>query len=176
MVRVQACIGCSGGSSKGGAPPTTPPSSHLLKRLGLTSFLGLGWVPLAPLCLACTIPTLLVPLLAVGMTVEVAYGLHALSLVTPPLVLLVLWRHFRRHDDRLVVWVGGAGALLLVTHMAVHFITDGVPMFSAVADQAGTVLLLLGALLDARATRRWVANQRRRLARPWTALQTASAS
>jgi predicted DNA-binding protein (UPF0251 family) len=172
--KVQACIACSGGVTSTADPPGSR-KDPWRKRLGLTSLLGLGWLPLAPVCLACTIPALVGPLLATGMSLEMAYGLHALSLATAPVVCYILWRHFRRHRDGFALWVGGSGALLLVAHLVVHFFAPGVPLYSVVADQAGTLLLVLGTLLDLRSTRRWFADQRRRLALPWTPLAVASA-
>ena len=172
--RVQSCVACAGAAVAASAPDSklTAP----LKRLGQTSFLGLGWLPLAPVCLACTIPALVAPLLATGMSLEMAYGLHALSLATAPIVFFLLWRHYRRHRDGFALWVGGSGALLLVSHLVVHFFAPGVPMYSMVADQAGTVLLVLGTGLDLRSTRRWLADQRRRLATTrWTPLLVAPA-
>jgi len=124
-----------------------------------------AWAPLSPICLACTIPVLVVPLVALGMSLDVAYSLHALSLLTAPLVALVIWRHFLRHGLQLAALVGGAGAALLVAHLIGHIVVaDGVPGWSVVADRLGTALLLAGSVVDAIALNRWVAGQRQRLA------------
>jgi hypothetical protein len=118
---------------------------------------------LAPICLACTIPILFAPLAALGVSLGVGVGLHALSLVTAPFVFLLLWRHFRRHRDHLVLWAGGAGALLLVAHLMAHLLGIRVYWAGAITNQLGTPLLILGSLLDARAMRRWMARQRSRM-------------
>jgi len=124
-----------------------------------------AWVPLSPICLACTIPVLVAPLIALGVSLDIAYGLHALSLLTAPLVAVVLWRHFRLHRKELGVVVGGAGATLLVAHLIGHLVVAvGVPDWSVVADRLGTALLLAGAVIDAIALNLWVASQRKRLA------------
>ncbi len=134
-------------------------------RFGLAPSVAFSWAPLAPICLACTVQVLVAPLLALGMSLDVAYGLHALSLVAAPFVFVVLWRHFKRHANRLVLWTGGIGAALLVAHLVGHIlIPDGVPPWSVVADQLGTGLVLLGTLLDAGALSAWVRKQRERLA------------
>jgi hypothetical protein len=96
---------------------------------------------------------------------DVAYGLHGLSLITAPLVALVLWRHFQRHRVQLGVVVGGVGAAMLVAHLAGHIVVPvGVPDWSVVADRLGTTLLLAGTVIDAIALNRWVVSQRERLA------------
>jgi RNA polymerase sigma-70 factor (ECF subfamily) len=124
-----------------------------------------AWAPLSPICLACTVPVLVVPLVALGMSLDVAYSLHALSLLTAPLVALVIWRHYLRHGLQLAALVGGAGAALLVAHLVGHIVVaDGVPSWSVVADRLGTTLLLAGSVVDAIALNRWVAGQRQRLA------------
>jgi hypothetical protein len=108
---------------------------------------------------------LIVPLVALGISLDVAYGLHALSLLTAPLVVLVLWRHFRRHGRELGLVAGSVGAALLVAHLVGHLLVpDGVPDWSVVADRLGTALLLAGAVLDAIALNQWVDSQRKRLA------------
>jgi RNA polymerase sigma factor (sigma-70 family) len=127
--------------------------------------MAFAWAPLSPICLACTLPVLIVPLVAVGMSLDVAYSLHALSLITAPLVALVIWRHFQRHHVQLAVLIGGAGASLLVAHLIGHLVgADGVPGWSVVADRFGTALLLAGTVIDAIALNHWVTSQRRRLA------------
>jgi hypothetical protein len=124
-----------------------------------------GWMPLSPICLACTIPVLVVPLMALGMSLDVAYGLHALSLVTAPLVVWIIWRHSRKHGLRLAVIAGGAGAALLVAHLIGHLLVpDYVPLWSVLADRGGTALVLAATVIDAIALNRWVGGQRNRLA------------
>jgi RNA polymerase sigma factor (sigma-70 family) len=166
--KVQVCVDCATGttsrirarfrSAKGAA---TPPS-HRFSPLISAAF---AWAPLSPICLACTIPVLIVPLIALGMSLDVAYGLHALSLLTAPLVVLVLWRHFRRHGSEFGLLVGTAGAAMLVAHLIGHLVVaNGVPDWSMVADRLGTVLLLAGTVIDAVALNQWVGSQRTRLA------------
>lgn len=124
-----------------------------------------AWAPLSPICLACTLPVLIVPLVALGMSLDVAYSLHALSLITAPLVALVIWRHFQRHRLQVAVVVGGAGAALLVAHLVGHIVVaEGIPGWSVVADRLGTGLLLIGTVIDAIALNQWVTSQRHRLA------------
>jgi RNA polymerase sigma factor (sigma-70 family) len=124
-----------------------------------------AWAPLSPICLACTLPVLITPLLALGMSLDVAYTLHALSLLTAPLVALVIWRHFERHRVLIAALIGFAGAGLLITHLVGHIVVmDGVPGWSVVADRAGTGLLLAATVIDAIALNRWVLRQRMRLA------------
>jgi len=165
-VRVQICIDCAIGAvsrvrsrwTKGMNPPTT-------RRFNLLASSAFAWVPLSPICVACTIPVLIAPLVALGMSLDIAYGLHALSLFTAPIVALVLWSHFRRHGKELGLALGIAGAALLVAHLIGHLVVPvGVPDWSVVADRFGTVLLLAGTVLDAIALNRWIDSQRRRLA------------
>lgn len=133
-------------------------------RFGILSG-AIAWAPLSPICLACTIPVLIAPLVALGLSLNVAYSLHALSLFTAPLVALVIWRHFQRHRLQLAFVVGGAGAALLMAHLVGHLLVpDGVPAWSVVADRLGTALLLVGTVIDAIALNRWVVTQRERLA------------
>jgi hypothetical protein len=142
----------------------------------LAPSVAFSWVPLAPVCLACTVQVLVAPLLALGMSLDVAYGLHALSLVTAPLVFLVLWRHFKRHASRLVLWYGGIGAVLLVAHLVGHFLVPGaIPLWSVIADQLGTALVLVATVLDASALSAWVRRQRQRLALAASDFQMATA-
>ena len=144
---VQFCVDCATG---------------VVRRLTSPAW---AWAPLSPICLACTIPLLIAPLLALGMSLDVGYALHALSLVTAPLVALVVWRHFLRHRLQIALIVTTAGAALLVGHLVGHIVVlQGVPPWSVVADQLGTVLLLAGAVIDAVALNRWVVGQRNRLA------------
>jgi RNA polymerase sigma factor (sigma-70 family) len=127
--------------------------------------LALLWAPLSPICLACTIPILVAPLTALGVSMGVNVGFHALSLVTAPLVFIVIWLHFGRHRQRLALWAGGGGALLLVIHLFAHLLVpNDIPLWSVVADQLGTILLLAGALLDSTAFYRWKAAQQTGLA------------
>lgn len=133
-------------------------------RIGILSA-AIAWAPLSPICLACTIPVLVAPLVALGMSLDVAYSLHALSLFTAPLVAWIIWRHFQRHHLQAAVVVGGAGAALLVAHLVGHLLVpDGVPAWSVAADRLGTALLLAGTIVDAIALNRWVARQREQLA------------
>jgi len=166
--KVQVCVDCATGAasrirarfrSTAAASPRPP---HRFSPLLSAAF---AWAPLSPICLACTIPVLVIPLVALGMSLDVAYGLHALSLLTAPLVVLILWRHFQRHGRELGLVVGSAGAAMLVAHLVGHLVVaDGVPDWSVVADRLGTVLLLAGAVLDAIALNQWVNSQRKRLA------------
>ena len=177
--QVQFCVDCSTGLLRRirarlpfGEQRTRPPTL----RFGLTPSVAFSWAPLAPICLACTVQALVAPLLALGMSMDVAIGLHALSLVTAPLVFIVLWRHFKRHANRLVLWTGGIGAALLVAHLIGHFVIPvGIPLWSIVADQLGTALVLLGTLLDAGALSAWVRRQRQRLAMAASDFQMATA-
>jgi hypothetical protein len=108
---------------------------------------------------------IIAPLVALGVSLNIAYGLHALSLATAPLVFLIIWRHCRKHRRQLAVIAGGAGAALLVAHLVGHLVVaDGVPDWSVVADRLGTILLLAGAVIDAFALNRWVGGQRDQLA------------
>jgi RNA polymerase sigma factor (sigma-70 family) len=167
--RVADCVACAGrattrdesapGAAAGGR-------SRLAARLGLAPFAGLTWTALAPICLACTLPLMLAPFLALGLGLTVGFGLHLVALATAPLVFVVLWRHFRRHRDRLAIHVGAAGALLLVVHLGIHLVPaaeGAAPLAFVISDQAGTGLLVAGAFLDWRAMRRWIADQRSRI-------------
>jgi RNA polymerase sigma factor (sigma-70 family) len=166
--QVQVCVDCATGlfgrmrsRLPGPAREKRPPTL----RFGLATSAAFSWVPLAPICLACTIPLLIAPLLALGLNIGVAYGLHALSLVTAPLVVFVLYRHLRRHRERLALSVGGVGGALLIAHFIGHvLVAVGVPPWSVVADQLGTALLLGGTVLDAGALRAWALRQRKGLA------------
>jgi hypothetical protein len=166
--QVQVCVDCATGAAnrirtrfRSTKTAKSPPTSRFSPLIS-TAF---AWLPLSPICLACTIPGLIVPLVALGMSLDVAYGLHALSILTAPLVVLVLWRHFRRHGRELGLVVGSVGAALLVAHLVGHLlVADGVPDWSVVADRLGTALLLAGAVLDAIALNQWVDSQRKRLA------------
>jgi RNA polymerase sigma factor (sigma-70 family) len=176
--QVQVCVDCATGAASRirarfrSASAAAPPA----RRLSPLISAAFAWAPLSPICLACTIPVLIVPLVALGMSLDVAYGLHALSLVTAPLVVLVLWWHFRRHARQLGLLVGGAGAAMLVAHLVGHIVVmDGVPDWSVVADRVGTALLLAGTLLDAIALNQWVDSQRKRLAVAASAFRLAPA-
>jgi RNA polymerase sigma-70 factor (ECF subfamily) len=151
--KVQVCVDCATGLVS------------RITRLKLPSSTAFAWAPLSPICVACTLPLLIAPLLALGMSLDLAYALHALSLFTAPLVALVIWRHFQRHRVQLALLVGAAGAALLVGHLIGHLVVpDGVPAWSVVADRLGVGLLLAGTVIDAFALNRWVMNQRKRLA------------
>jgi RNA polymerase sigma-70 factor (ECF subfamily) len=177
--KVQVCVDCATGTASRirsrfrSTKDAGPPPAHRFSPLISAAF---AWVPLSPICLACTIPVLIVPLVALGMSLDVAYGLHALSLLTAPLVALVLWRHFRRHGRELGLVVGSAGAAMLVAHLIGHIVVaDGVPDWSMVADRLGTVLLLTGTVIDAIALNQWVGSQRTRLAAAAAAFRLAPA-
>jgi hypothetical protein len=149
------------------------PPAH---RFSLTASVAVGWLPLSPICLACTIPVIVAPLIALGVSLNIAYGLHALSLLTAPLVFLIVGRHFRKHGRHLAVITSGAGAALLVAHLIGHLVVaDGVPDWSVVADRLGTILLLAGTVIDAVALNRWVDGQRDRLALAAAAFRLAPA-
>ncbi len=166
--QVQVCVDCATGAVSRIRARLWPanhnmrPPAHRFSMLASAAF---GWVPLSPICLACTIPVIVVPLVALGLSLDIAYGLHALSLLTAPLVFLIIWRHFRKHGHQAAVIIGGAGATLLVSHLAGHLIVaNGVPAWSVVADRLGTILLLAGTVVDAVELHRWVGGQRDRLA------------
>jgi RNA polymerase sigma-70 factor (ECF subfamily) len=151
--KVQVCVDCATGLLS------------RITRLKLPGSTAFAWAPLSPICVACTLPLIIAPLLALGMSLDLAYALHALSLFTAPLVALVIWRHFQRHRVQLALLVGVAGAALLVAHLIGHLVVpDGVPAWSVVADRLGVGLLLAGTVIDAFALNRWVMNQRKRLA------------
>jgi hypothetical protein len=62
--------------------------------------------------------------------------------------------------------IGAAGALLLAVHLALH-LPGAEARFATpftIADQGGTWLLIAAALVDWRAMRRWLSDQRSRLA------------
>lgn len=164
--QVQLCVDCATNvASRVRARLPFLGRGRATRSFGVATSGAFLWAPLAPICLACTIPLLVAPMLALGMSLDVAYGLHALSLITAPLVVLVLWRHLRRHRRLAAVYIGGAGAALLVAHLVGHLlVADGVPTWSAAADQVGTVLLLAGTILDAGEMRAWAIRQRRQLA------------
>jgi hypothetical protein len=167
--RLAACIACAKRFSAAEAVEPEgrrPPGllGLLAQWLGPAPMPGVSWAALAPICLACTIPMMLAPLLALGMSFGLAFGLHLAALATAPLIFWILCRHFRRHRDRLAVWVAGVGVLALAIHFPLHFIPgEGGPVLFTVSDQVGTGLLLAGALLDWRAMRSWVKRQRVRM-------------
>ena len=151
--KVQVCVDCATGLVS------------RITRFKLPGSTAFAWAPLSPICLACTLPLIVAPLIALGMSLDFAYALHALSLFTAPLVALLIWRHFIRHRVQLALAVGVAGAALLVAHLVGHIVVaEGVPGWSVVADRVGTGLLLAGTVIDAVALNRWVTGQRRRLA------------
>ncbi len=164
--KVRVCIDCAGGVVNSVRARWTRGANRSADgRFRLMVSSAFAWLPLSPICLACTIPVLVAPLVALGVSLDIAYGLHALSLLTAPLVALVLWRHFRLHRKELGVVVGGSGAALLMAHLIGHLVVAvGVPDWSVVADRLGTALLLAGAVIDAIALNLWVASQRKRLA------------
>jgi hypothetical protein len=146
-------------------PPDNTREAPQVHRFSVFASAAFGWIPLSPICVACTIPAIIAPLVALGLSLDIAYGLHALSLLTAPLVVMIIWRHFRKHGDQLAVIIGGAGGALLVAHLVGHIVVpDGVPDWSVVADRLGTVLVLVGTVIDALALNRWVGGQRSRLA------------
>jgi hypothetical protein len=169
--RVADCIACVGRTAtldESGAWGAARGRRWLAERLGLAPFAGLSWTALAPICLACTVPILVAPILALGLGLTVTFGLHLIALATAPLAFAVLWRHFRRHLARLPVHVGAAGALLLVVHLGIHLVPGAeaaAPLPFTISDQVGTGLLVAGAFLDWRAMRRWIADQRSRFER-----------
>ena len=166
--RVADCVACVGRATtrdESVAGVATGGRSWLAERLVLAPFAALTWTALAPICLACTLPLMLAPFLALGFGLTVSFGLHLVALATAPIVFVVLWRHFRRHRDRLAIHVGAAGALLLVVHVGIHLVPGvegAAPLAFVISDQAGTGLLVAGAFLDWRAMRRWIADQRSR--------------
>lgn len=173
--QVQFCVDCATTFLGRTMPPpkSSPKKSH---RFGVAPSSALAWAPLAPLCIACTVPVLVAPLIAIGLNLDAAYALHALSLLTAPLVLAIVWRHFRRHRNQIAVVVTGLGALLLIAHLVGHLlIPDGIPVWSVAADRLGTGLLLIGTVLDAVAVRAWVVGQRQRLAAAATSFRLAPA-
>ena len=164
---VQVCIDCA---TSAASRVRARWRSHTLDeaasphRFGFLSA-AFAWAPMSPICLACTIPILIGPLVALGVSLDVAYALHALSLLTAPLVAFVIWRHCRRHRVLVAFIVGSAGAGLLLAHLVGHLVVlEGVPPWSVVADRLGTVLLLAGTIIDAIALNFWLVDQRRRLA------------
>src|SRR4029077_16616242 len=164
---VQVCIDCA---TSAASRVRARWRSHTLDKAASPHRFGFlsaafAWAPLSPICLACTIPVLIGPLVALGVSLDVAYALHALSLLTAPLVALVIWRHCRHHRVLVAFIVGFAGAGLLLAHLVGHLVVlEGVPPWSVVADRLGTVLLLAGTIIDAIALNSWLVDQRRRLA------------
>jgi RNA polymerase sigma factor (sigma-70 family) len=165
--QVQVCVDCATGAVSRIKARFRPPDNNRQRprRVSLLASAAFGWLPLSPICVACTIPVIIAPLVALGMSLDIAYGLHALSLLTAPLVVLIIWRHLRKHGHQLALITGGAGAALLVAHLIGHLVVaDGVPDWSVVADRLGTALVLTGTVIDAVALNRWVGGQRDRLA------------
>jgi hypothetical protein len=167
--RVAACIACAGrirAPDKATAEAAGPSgrTGGLLDALGIAPLTGFSWAALAPICLACTVYPLGTALIATGLGVDALTGLHYFSVATGPLILWILARHFRRHRDPLGLWIAGVGAAGLVVHLLLHALPgleEGLPF--QLSDQAGTGLLLAGALIDWVAVRRWMADQRSRL-------------
>ena len=166
--QVQLCVDCATGAVSRIRARLRPAGTNReppAQRFSPLVSAAFGWMPLSPICLACTIPVLVVPLMALGMSLDVAYGLHALSLLTAPLVVWIIWRHSRKHGLRLAVIAGGAGAALLVAHLIGHLLVpDYIPLWSVLADRGGTALVLAATVIDAIALNRWVGGQRNRLA------------
>jgi RNA polymerase sigma-70 factor (ECF subfamily) len=168
--RVAACIACAGrirppnqATAEAAGPGAR--GGGLLAALGIAPLTGLSWAALAPICLACTVYPLGTAIIALGLGADATLGLHYFSVATGPLILWILARHFRRHRDPLGLWIAGIGALGLVVHLVLHALPgleEGIPF--TISDQAGTALLLAGALVDWVAVRRWMAAQRDRLA------------
>ncbi len=177
--QVQFCVDCASNLFSRGRtrrPPADRERRQRPHRFGAQPSVAFSWAPSAPLCLACTIPVLVAPLLALGMSIDIGYALHALSLFTAPLVFLVVWRHFRRHQNQLAVGTTAIGALLLAAHLVGHLVVpDGMPGWSVVADRLGTGLLLAGTLFDAVALRSWLITQRQRLEAAATSFRLAPA-
>ena len=169
--RLAACIACATKfrAADDGDSPVSPRRGWLARVvdvLGLAPLTGVSWAALAPICLACTVPVLIVPFLALGLSVSLSFGLHLIALATAPLVFVVLWRHFRRHRDALGMRVGAVGALAISIHFALHVIPGAeaaLPMLFTISDQVGTGVLVAGAFIDWRAMRRWMSGQRTRL-------------
>jgi RNA polymerase sigma-70 factor (ECF subfamily) len=166
--QVQVCVDCATGAVSRIKARFRPPDNNRqppAHRFSVLASAAFGWMPLSPICLACTVPVIIAPLIALGLSLNIAYGLHALSLITAPLVFLIIWRHFRKHGRQLAVITGGVGAALLVGHLVGHLVVaDVVPDWSVVADRLGTMLLLVATVIDAVALNRWVGGQRDRLA------------
>ena len=166
--QVQVCVDCATGAItrlRARWHLATAKQRPSAPRIRMLVSAAIAWAPLSPVCLACTMPLLVSPLLALGMSLDTAYTLHALSLLTAPLVALLIWRHFKRHRVGIAFAVGGVGATLLVAHLVGHLVVPtGIPTWSVLADRIGTVLLLAGTVIDAIALNRWVGSQRVRLA------------
>lgn len=168
--RVAACVACAAkirppDQATAAAAGENRPGGGLLAALGIAPLTGFSWAALAPICLACTVYPLGTAMIELGLGFDLINGLHYFSVATGPLILWVLVRHFRRHRDPLGLWIAGIGALGLAVHLALHALPgleDGLGF--TVSDQAGTGLLLAGVLVDWVATRRWMGDQRERLA------------
>ncbi len=133
----------------------------VLARLGFPSPSAVGWsAAMSPICIGCTVQAALAPLTALGVGLGVLFPLHVISLVTAPVVLFLVWRRYRRHRDRVSLWVAAAGAMLVATHLITHFVAEGSAVFT-VSDRVGAALLVAATLLDWRAMRRWMSRQRR---------------
>ena len=134
----------------------------LLARVGLAAVPGVGWLSLAPVCLSCTVPLLGTAILTAN-TFGVVLATHFVSLLTAPLVLFILVRHFRWHRNRLVMVLGGVGVGLLMLHLTLHLVAGAAghlveaaghlveaagEVTFLVADQAGTALLMAAVALN----------------------------
>jgi RNA polymerase sigma-70 factor, ECF subfamily len=167
--RVAACVACAGkirppDEATAEAAGRSGRTGGLLDALGIAPLTGFSWAALAPVCLACTVYPLGTAVIGLGLSADAITGLHLFSVATGPVMLWVLFRHFRRHRDPLGIWIAGVGALALSIHFALHALPgleDGLPF--RISDQAGTGLVLAGALVDWSAMRRWMADQRDRL-------------
>lgn len=171
--RIAACIGCR-------------EYEHLLRdgdrRRGRRSerpaLLASIWLLLGVTCLVCTLPVLWPLLGAAGLSLASLIG-HDIGLVISPVVFWIVHRQSRRHGDRLPVRLAGAGAGLLLLHVALHFSPDnalaedgGTLFVGAVwtfADWAGSGLLLAGVLAHWRSLENWLRAQRTALVERVTA-------
>jgi RNA polymerase sigma-70 factor (ECF subfamily) len=168
--RVAACVACAGrirapDEATAEAAGRSGRTGGLLDALGIAPLTGFSWAALAPVCLACTVYPLGTAIIGLGLGADVITGLHLFTVATGPLVVWVLVRHFRRHQDPFAIWIAAVGALALAVHFALHALPgleDGLGF--TISDQAGTALVLAGALVDWLAMRRWVTGQREKLA------------
>jgi RNA polymerase sigma-70 factor, ECF subfamily len=168
--RVAACVACAGrirapDEATAEAAGRSGRTGGLLDALGIAPLTGFSWAALAPICLSCTVYPLGTAIISLGLGVDVITGVHLFTVATGPLVLWVLFRHRRRHRDPFGIWIAGVGALGLAIHLALHVLPGleaGWPF--TISDQAGTALVLAGALVDWHAMRSWMGNQREKLA------------
>ncbi len=162
--RIAACIGCR-------------EYEHLLRDVdrGLSrrerpAVLASLWFSLGVTCLVCTLPVIWPMLSALGLSFVTARS-HDIGLLVAPVVFWIVYRQSKRHGDVLPVRLAGAGAGLLLLHVALHWTPDVVATFdggsptpvSAIwtfADWAGSGLLLAGVLVHWRSLERWLREQR----------------